>query len=60
MPIQEEAHNLAADFPGPGSANPKDEFARWYAEVTAGQDFQQPPIQVGRDDENQGAPRLEL
>lgn len=46
-----EAHNLAPEFPGQVRAL-KAEFTRWYAEVTAGQDFQQPPIQVGRDDEN--------
>jgi len=28
------------------------EFLRWFADVTAGQVYQAPPIEVGRDDEN--------
>jgi len=45
-----ESHNLAPQFPG-RVREMHDEFARWYADVTAGQDFRQPPIQVGREDE---------
>lgn len=46
-----EAHDLAAEHPAK-VRELKEEFARWYGKVTAGQSFRQPPIQVGRPDEN--------
>ncbi len=46
-----EAHDLASQFPD-RVRELREEFAKWFAEVTAGQDFQPPPIQVGREDEN--------
>ena len=46
-----ETHNLASQEPVLVQKL-KEEFAGWFADVTAGQDYKQVPIQVGRADEN--------
>lgn len=46
-----EQHDIAAEHPEI-VRRLRAEFERWFADVTAGQDYERVPIQVGRDDEN--------
>jgi len=46
-----EEHDLAAEHPDV-VRELRAEFERWFAEVTAGRDYERVPIEVGRDDEN--------